>query len=166
MKRAWVPKIEKKCSKNIQLKLANKDCKEITFKWLTIVLRLFLYSETGTCCRSQVLPKRAASFAPKKIVVATGGAKPSYKAYDDLLRINLYASTLTLQQYVHKHHVAIGWMELSYQWKDVMYYEKSPPCVVSTIASDNYISLAQMDRISCTLVRKTKNENGKNPPKN
>jgi len=68
-----------------------------------------------------VLPKRAASFAPKKIVVARGGAKLSYKAYDDLLRINLYANTLTLQQYVHKHHVAIGWMELSYQWKDVMY---------------------------------------------
>jgi hypothetical protein len=55
-------------------------------------------------------------------VVARGGAKPSYKAYDDLLRINLYANTLTLQQYVvcttpHCYRLE----ELSYQWKDVMY---------------------------------------------
>jgi hypothetical protein len=44
-----------------------------TFKWSTIFWRFSLYSGIGTCCLSLVLPDKAASLAPKKIVVARGG---------------------------------------------------------------------------------------------
>jgi hypothetical protein len=35
-------------------------------------------------------------------------------------------------------------MLLSYQGENVMDQEESPSCVVATVSSDNYISLAQM----------------------
>ena len=55
------------------------------------VSEILFNSEIGTCCRSLVLPKRAASLAPKNIVVARGGEIPSYSASDDLQHINLFA---------------------------------------------------------------------------
>jgi len=40
-------------------------------------------------------------------------------------------------------------MEVSYQWKDVVHQKKSPSCVVSTITSDNYISLVEKKITIC-----------------
>lgn len=58
---------------SLLLKNYSEEMKTLTFKWRTIFLRFSLYSSTGTCCLSPILPARAASLAPKKIVVATGG---------------------------------------------------------------------------------------------
>lgn len=57
----------------------NIEQQNVTFKCRTNFLRFSLNSSIGTCCLSLVLPNKAASLAPKKIVVAIGGLVESWK---------------------------------------------------------------------------------------
>lgn len=46
----------------------------------TIFPMFSVYSSTGTCCRAQDPPGRAASLAPKNTITASGGGPPSGKS--------------------------------------------------------------------------------------